>query len=115
MRKLMAFGDVLVALASIPSEFWMGRVSYILESRVNKEMSLISGKRSAEATEWIISSLLEALCTGNLCRKDRERILALLADYLVDAQWKPSGEHSIERMVCLIILLLIIDDNPPQR
>lgn len=78
----------------------MDRIAYILESRVNKEITLISGKRSAEAMEWIISSLLGALCTGNLCQKDNERILALLANYLVNAQWKASAEHSIERMVC---------------
>lgn len=98
VRKLLAFSNVLVSLAPISSG-WMDRIAHILESRVNKEVTLISGKRSAEVMKWIVFSLLEVLCDWHLGRMNGARIIALLADYLVNAQWKIPAGHSIQKMV----------------
>ncbi|KAL4067040.1 hypothetical protein V8B97DRAFT_2009689 [Scleroderma yunnanense] len=120
MRRLLAFSNVVISLVSTSSEPSMARIVYFLESRVNKEIALISEKRSAEPIKWIVTSLLEALCTGNLLREDGERILALLTSYLANAQYKSSVEHSIQKMIsdrdwsttcCIVEALFTLPEN----
>ncbi|KAI6043993.1 hypothetical protein EDC04DRAFT_2562108 [Pisolithus marmoratus] len=101
-RKLNVFSDVLVLFASVGQ---MGQKSgteaivNIVESRVNKELELITGKRSVDVVKRLSFSLLEVLCLGSSQGEDKERILALLTEYLTSERWRPAVESSIQKVI----------------
>ncbi|KAG6334710.1 hypothetical protein ID866_4370 [Astraeus odoratus] len=106
-RRLLAFSDVFVALTSSLSARTgssTGRcgvelIAFILESRVNQEIKLMSERYSANVMKRIISSLLEVLWTDSLPVEDSDRILNLLVNYFKDEQWSPSVENAIHTMI----------------
>ncbi|KIO14193.1 hypothetical protein M404DRAFT_121469 [Pisolithus tinctorius Marx 270] len=101
-RKLNVFSDVLLLIASIDQ---VGQKSgtevivNIVETRVNKELVLITGRHSMDVMKRLSFSLLEVLCLSSSREEDKGKILALLAEYLMSERWRPAVESSIQKVI----------------
>ncbi|KAI6019882.1 hypothetical protein F5J12DRAFT_911393 [Pisolithus orientalis] len=101
-RKLNVFSDVLLLIASIDQ---VGQKSgtevivNIVETRVNKELVLITGRYSMDVMKRLSFSLLEVLCLSSSREEDKGKILALLTEYLMSERWRPAVESSIQKAI----------------